>query len=71
MFFYLVLVAAALSQNANGAPAATAALTPVSNWGGINPAGMTMAIYVPAKVAPSPAVILAVGELMIDDKCCF
>ena len=35
------------------------ALTPVSNWGQ-NPTGLDLQIYVPAKLAAKPAVILAV-----------
>jgi hypothetical protein len=42
--------------------AVNGALTPVTDFGS-NPTGLTMSIYVPAKLATNPAVILAVRTL--------
>ncbi len=55
IIFYHFLALGNLFLVANGA------LTPVTDFGS-NPTGLTMGIYVPAKLATNPAIILAVGN---------
>jgi hypothetical protein len=58
---FLCLAVSTLLCFANGSRTSSAALISVPNFGA-NPTNLQMSIYVPAKLATDPAIILAVSE---------